>query len=164
MLQRVLIAIAVGSCSEVILADEPTSALDVTSQDTILELMKTLSSRDGTSILLVTHDLGVAASVCDIIYIMYAGRIVENAPASEIYRNPGHPYTRALMKTIPAIRGVRTPPQPAIRGRAPDLGDLPAGCAFHPRCPEAIDACRGSIPSLESISDGHSVACFRTSY
>ena len=171
MLQRVLVAIAAGSSAEVILADEPTSALDVTSQDAILELMKTLSGRAGASILLVTHDLGVAAAMCDTICVMYAGKLVVTAPVSGLYRNPKHPYTKALLKLIPAVRGRRTRGrrtrgrrthgQPIIRGRRPDLGSLPAGCAFHPRCPEAIDACREFVPPLEAIGEDHFAACFR---
>ncbi len=161
MLQRVLIAIAAGSNAEVIIADEPTSALDMTTQDLILELMKRLSDRDGKSILLVTHDLGVAAVMCDAVCVMYAGRFVETAPASRLYRNPKHPYTKALMKAVPSLRGRRTDAFPVIKGHPPDLANLPAGCAFHPRCPEVMDACRESSPPLEAIDGDHRVACFR---
>ena len=161
MLQRILIAIAVGCNAEVIIADEPTSALDVTSQDLILDLMKGVTDRIGTSILFVTHDLGVAAVMCDTICVMYAGRLVETAPASAIYRKPKHPYTRALLKSIPPISGGGAGTLPAIPGHPPDLGNLPSGCAFHPRCPDAAEECRETVPQLRQIDGKHSVACFR---
>jgi oligopeptide transport system ATP-binding protein len=161
MLQRVLIAMASGSNAEVILADEPTSSLDVTSQDRILELLKNRSRKNGTSILLVTHDLGVAAAMCDTICVMYAGRFVETAPVLKLYKNPQHPYTKALLKSIPVVSGQGNRGISVIQGRPPDLGCLPAGCAFHPRCPDAIDLCRESVPPLEAITEECFASCFR---
>lgn len=161
MLQRILIALAIGCGAEVLIADEPTSALDVTTQGTILGMMKRMAAKKGLSILFITHDLGVAAEVCDSICVMYAGRLVEAAPASEMYSNPIHPYTKALMNTIPRISSKRDNQFQAIPGHPPVPGSLPAGCAFHPRCAEAVDECRQAVPQMLPVGDNRFAACIR---
>lgn len=159
MLQRVLVSVAVGCDADVILADEPTSDLDVTSQDRTLDLLASLSGQNGTAILLVTHDFGVAARMCDTICVMYAGRVVEAAPVSELYRDPKHPYTKALMSAIPDLRSRRGEVPPAIGGKPPDFRSLPAGCAFHPRCAFAMAVCRLNAPPEFALGD-RTVRCW----
>ena len=159
MLQRVMIAMALCSNPEVLLADEPTTALDVTIQAQILELMNQLRERVGTAIVLITHDLGVVAEVCDRVNVMYAGLIVETAPVSELFRRPLHPYTQGLLAAIPRMD--RPDKELAsIPGSVPNLITPPPGCRFHPRCPYAMPICKEKRPTLLGQGEEHGVACF----
>jgi len=158
MQQRALIAIAVSCRPKVLLADEPTTALDVTIQAQIMDLLRRLNEEHGTSIVLVTHNLGLAATFCQNIAVMYAGRLVEKGPTDAVIEDPKHPYTRGLLECIPKLGGKREPLHP-IPGNVPDLADLPPGCAFHPRCGHTWDACQeGEIP-LVTLADGRQVRC-----
>lgn len=155
--QRAMIALALAADPVLLIADEPTTALDATVQAEILDLLRDLRRRLNLAILLITHDLGVVAEMADRVAVMYAGRIVEEAPAAALFEHPAHPYTRALLASIPgAVPGGR--PQ-AIPGSVPALGNLPAGCAFAPRCPERFDAC-SARPDLYPVGGGHDVRCF----
>jgi oligopeptide/dipeptide ABC transporter ATP-binding protein len=158
MQQRALIAIAVSCQPKLLLADEPTTALDVTIQAQIVDLLRKLNRDHGTSIILVTHNLGLAATFCQNIAVMYAGRLVEKGPTDAVIEAPKHPYTRGLLDCIPRIGHARETLRP-IRGNVPDLADLPSGCAFHPRCDRAYDACKeGEVPLIE-LADGRQVRC-----
>jgi oligopeptide/dipeptide ABC transporter ATP-binding protein len=160
MRQRVMIALALACNPKILIADEPTTALDVTIQAQILDLMMELQSRLGTSILLITHDMGVIAETASQVAVMYAGRIVEKAPVQAIFENPLHPYTRSLLRCIPRIDEENRPRRLAeIAGRVPDLCRLPPGCLFRERCPVAEDACREHRPELLPVEPGHMVAC-----
>jgi peptide/nickel transport system ATP-binding protein len=159
MLQRVMIAMALCSDPEVLLADEPTTALDVTIQMQILELMQQLRERIGTAIVLITHDLGVVAEVCDRVNVMYAGLVVETAPVKELFRRPLHPYTQGLLSAIPRMD--RPDKELAsIPGSVPNLITPPSGCRFHPRCPYAMPICKERRPELLQQGEAHGVACF----
>ncbi|EPZ48223.1 MULTISPECIES: ABC transporter ATP-binding protein [Alicyclobacillus] len=159
MRQRVMIAIAMACNPSLLIADEPTTALDVTIQAQILELMKQLAKENGTSILLITHDLGVVAETCDRVAVMYAGRIVEEGPVRKIFKNPQHPYTRGLLNSIPKLTGERKRLEP-IEGNVPSLRNMPDGCRFAPRCPFAMDKCVAHNPDLFEVEDGHRSRCF----
>ena len=158
MQQRIVIAIALACNPSLLLADEPTTALDVTIQEQVLDLIETLKKRFDTSLLLITHDLGVVAEVCDRVAIVYAGQIVEYGTLEDIYNRTAHPYTQGLFGSIPSFdRKVRR--LKPIAGLMPDPARLPDGCVFAPRCPEARAACRsGAIPNAE-IAPGHFVRC-----
>ena len=160
MKQRVIIAIALACNPSLLIADEPTTALDVTIQAQILELMANLRREFGSSMLLITHDLGVVAEVCDNVAIMYAGEIVEYGDLRHIYRNSSHPYTEGLFGSIPNLNDETDRLKP-IRGLMPDPADLPAGCSFAPRCPYATDRCRAEDPATYEIEPGHLVKCHR---
>ena len=134
MRQRVMIAMALACQPRLIIADEPTTALDVTVQAQILDLLKELTRETGSSLLLITHDLGVVARYADRVAVMYGGRIVETAPARELYKHPRHPYTLGLMASVPRLDGDAGRPLVPIEGQPPDLAQLPPGCAFSPRC------------------------------
>jgi oligopeptide/dipeptide ABC transporter ATP-binding protein len=158
MKQRALIAMALAARPKVLVADEPTTAIDPTLQAGIIDLLRSLVEREGLSILLITHDLGVVAALCDRVAVMYAGRIVETADAARFFAGPRHPYARALLASLPRAdvpRGALA----AIPGTVPDLARLPAGCAFHPRCAHAHDACRALVPPLADRGDGRRDAC-----
>ena len=161
MRQRVLIAMALSCGPELLIADEPTTALDVTVQDQILELMRRLKRELGMATIWISHDLGTVAGLADRVLIMYAGRIMEEAPVGELYRNPRHPYTRALLRSIPRLDGGRSTTLHAIEGMPPDLVAYPEGCPFHARCPLADDLCRERRPELETVGPRHRVACWR---
>ena len=161
MRQRVLIAMALSCGPELLIADEPTTALDVTVQDQILELMRRLKRELGMATIWISHDLGTVAGLADRVLIMYAGRIVEEAPVRDLYRNPRHPYTRALLRSIPRLDGGRSTTLHAIEGMPPDLVAYPEGCPFHARCPLAADRCRHHRPELETVASRHRVACWR---
>jgi peptide/nickel transport system ATP-binding protein/oligopeptide transport system ATP-binding protein len=166
MKQRVCIARALLCDPALVLADEPTTALDVTIQAQILDLLAGLRQRLGTSMVLVTHDMGVVARMADRIVVMYAGRVCETAPARTVFRAPLHPYTVALLESVPrADRPSPVPGQrvllPVIGGRLPDPRHPPSGCRFHPRCPEAIADCARLLPIATEVAPGHTVSCIR---
>jgi peptide/nickel transport system ATP-binding protein len=161
MRQRAMIAMALACSPQLLIADEPTTALDVTIQAQILRLMLELKERIGAAVLLITHDLGVVAETCQRVIVMYAGRIVEEAPVEALFDNPAHPYTRGLMASIPRGADRRRHRLPEIPGVVPSLTQPIAGCTFAPRCPLAIEACRALSPELRPIAPGHSVACIR---
>jgi len=146
MRQRVMIAMALSCNPEILIADEPTTALDVTIQAQILELIKGLSARSATAVILITHDLGVVAGMCDRVCVMYAGRIVESAGVDELFSDPLHPYTRGLLDSIPRVDRAGGGRLHSIPGSPPSLIDMPDACPFHPRCPSAMDICRRAYP------------------
>ena len=159
MRQRVLIAAAISCQPQIIIADEPTTALDVTVQAKILRLLHDLQQEMHASLLLITHDLGVVASMADEVLVMYAGRIVERADVDTLFHHPRHPYTKALLACMAGIEDDRGEPLEPIEGMAPDLTDPPPGCRFAPRCSQAQDRCRVEEPRLRAISATQEVAC-----
>jgi oligopeptide/dipeptide ABC transporter ATP-binding protein len=166
MRQRVVIAMALACDPDVILADEPTTALDVTIQAQILRLMLDLRQRKGAAVLLITHDLGVVAQTCERVMVMYAGRMVETGAVEDLFREPLHPYTVGLMRSLPKPEGdssaeetVRRERLLPIEGTVPGLLDLPSGCTFHPRCPKAFDRCPREEPPLLDVQ-GRGVRCW----
>ena len=159
MLQRVMIAMALSSDPDVLIADEPTTALDVTIQAQILELMRDLKQRVGTAILLITHDLAVIAEVADRVCVMYAGQIVEQGPVQDVFRNPLHPYAQGLLASIPRFDQPDKELQ-SIPGSVPNLITPPSGCRFHPRCPHAMPVCKGERPPTTVEGPEHTVACY----
>jgi peptide/nickel transport system ATP-binding protein len=158
--QRVMIAMALAGQPELLVADEPTTALDVTIQAQILELLQTLRRELGMALVLISHDLGVVAEVCDRVAVMYAGRLVEEAPAARFFAGPRHPYAQGLMAALPPLDGPRAPLL-AIPGGVPEPGALPAGCAFAPRCAASQPACEAAPPVAQLVSPDHAVACRR---
>jgi oligopeptide/dipeptide ABC transporter ATP-binding protein len=157
MRQRVMMAIALACKPPLVVADEPTTALDVTVQAQILELLRDMKRQFDLSLLLITHDLGVIAETADRVAVMYAGRIVEQGPVREIFRNPQHPYTRGLLASIPG--GAVGSRLKAIEGTVPNLAHLPKGCAFEPRCGERIGVCADSVPAEFMLDPGHGARC-----
>ena len=160
MRQRVMIAIALACDPEVLIADEPTTALDVTIQAQIIELVRELRQRLGMAIIWITHDLGVIAGIADRVLVMYGGQIVEHATAEDLFANPRHPYTRALLATLPAVRTERAERLKSIEGQAPVLGASPQSCSFMPRCSSAFAHCGTANPDRYQCAAGHDVACF----
>ncbi|MEU6721439.1 ABC transporter ATP-binding protein [Nonomuraea sp. NPDC046802] len=158
MRQRIMIAMSIALDPEVLIADEPTTALDVTVQAQIMELLAELQRESQMGLILITHDLGVVADVADKIAVMYAGRIVENAPVHDIYKGPAHPYTKGLLESIPRV-DLKGHDLYAIKGLPPNLLDLPTGCSFHPRCPYRQDDCVTDVPPLHEISGTRNSAC-----
>jgi len=159
MRQRVMIAMALACGPDLLIADEPTTALDVTIQAQILELLQRLQRELGMSILLITHDLGVVAETCEEVVVMYAGRVVEQAPVKELFARPRHPYTAGLLGSIPSLgRGEAKKRLQEIPGMVPALGELPPGCKFQDRCPRVQDGCRGEEPPLEGAD--HHFRCY----
>ncbi len=160
MRQRVMLAIAFSCRPEVLLADEPTTALDVTVQAQILDLMDELKAELGTAIVLITHDLGVVRERCDDVAVMYAGQIVEYAPASDLFTSPKHPYTQSLLASLPDWRRPRTEdPLPTLPGQPPPLTAIPPGCPFAPRCPKRFDPCPTVVPANTRLENGRTVRC-----
>lgn len=157
--QRVMIAMAMICNPELMIADEPTTALDVTIEAQILYLMNQLQKEVGTAIIMITHNLGVVAESCDYVYVMYAGKIMEEAPVKELFKNPLHPYTFGLMNSIPKMTEVKTHLY-TIKGMVPNLLNLPQGCRFCPRCDKAMKICTMYQPDLYELEDGHKVRCF----
>jgi oligopeptide/dipeptide ABC transporter ATP-binding protein len=153
MQQRVMIAMALAGRPKMLIADEPTTALDVTIQSQVLQLLRQLKQEAGLTVLLITHDLGVVAELCDRVAVMYAGTIVETAPVEELFSDPKHPYTQGLLAALPGASETLAP----VPGRVPDLLAPPSGCRFHPRCPLAVDRCRAEAPELRG--DTRQVAC-----
>ena len=156
--QRALIALSLACNPEVLIADEPTTALDVTIQAQILELLRDLQKRLGLSLLLITHDLGVVAEMADRVAVMYAGRIVEEAPVADLFSAPAHPYTRGLLASIPG--GAPGTPLTAISGTVPAPGSLPPGCCFTPRCPSRFEPCPVAHPGTTDLGGGRAVKCY----
>jgi oligopeptide/dipeptide ABC transporter ATP-binding protein len=162
MRQRVMISMALACDPKVLLADEPTTALDVTIQAQILDLLARLQAELGMSIVLITHDLGVVAEFAREVVVMYAGRIVEQAPTPLLFANPQHPYTRGLLRSIPRLEDAETHARRlyAIRGMVPDLRHLPPGCRFEDRCDDAFDRCKTAVPELYDVGAGHRSRCY----
>jgi peptide/nickel transport system ATP-binding protein/oligopeptide transport system ATP-binding protein len=160
MRQRVMIAMAMACRPRLLVGDEPTTALDVTIQAQILALLRDLGRAAGTAVLLISHDLGVVAAMASRVVVMYAGQIVEEAPARELFREPRHPYTRLLLAVVPGVREKRARLS-AIAGSIPDPSALPVGCRFHPRCPDAIPLCREAAPTLDPHGLNRRVRCWR---
>src|SRR5688572_15252726 len=159
--QRAMIAMALSCHPILLIADEPTTALDVTTQTQILELMRQLQQEDGMAIMLITHDLGVVAQMATDVAVMYLGRVVEQAPVDAIFHDPKHPYTRALLRSIPRIRSRTRERLTPIVGSVPHPYDRPTGCPFHSRCPDFIPGtCDQRAPSLQPIGEQHTVSCF----
>ena len=160
MRQRVMIAMALACDPQLLIADEPTTALDVTLQAQILDLMRELKAQSGAAIILITHDLGVVAEICDEVAVMYAGEIVERASVDELFANPQHPYTVGLLGSIPRL-GRRTSHLATIEGMVPNMANPPPGCRFAERCPFAKGACVAAPPPLQNLSPAHWSRCIR---
>ena len=160
MRQRAMIALALACDPELLIADEPTTALDVTIQAQILELMRDLKASTGIAIVLITHDLGVVAEICDHVAVMYAGEIVEYAPADALFATPQHPYTIGLLGSIPRLEA-KSESLAAIDGMVPDMAELPAGCRFAPRCPFVRERCTQAAPPLALVGPNHRSRCIR---
>jgi peptide/nickel transport system ATP-binding protein len=158
MKQRIVIAIALACNPILLIADEATSNLDVTIQAQILELLKTLKQKEISSVLLITHDLGIVAETCDRVGVMYAGNLCEVADIKDLFRSPKHPYTRALLNSVPRLsqEGALV----SIEGTVPNLVTPPSGCRFHPRCPHAMEVCKGVFPEMIEVAKNHQVACY----
>ena len=161
MRQRVMIAMALSCKPKLLIADEPTTALDVTIQAQILELMQEMKERLGMSIMLITHAMGVVAETCQRVVVMYAGKVVEEAPVEALFGNPRHPYTQGLIRSIPRVDRVAEKKQrlEAIAGTVPSLLDPPPGCRFAARCKFAMDVCTKAMPPLKEVGPGHFVRC-----
>jgi oligopeptide/dipeptide ABC transporter ATP-binding protein len=160
MRQRVMIAIALACHPRLLIADEATTALDVTTQAQIMELLVDLQRELGMGLMLISHDLGLAASYADEVIVMYAGRVVEHAPTRQLFGHVRMPYTKVLLEAIPRVDRPPHSPLPVVGGRPPDLVALPAGCSFAPRCPSAREHCREASPPLQEQEPGHSWACW----
>jgi oligopeptide/dipeptide ABC transporter ATP-binding protein len=157
MRQRVMIAMALICDPVLIIADEPTTALDVTIQAQILELLQKMQDDSGTSIIMITHDLGVIAETCDDVVVMYAGRVAEQGSVEDVFNSPRHPYTRGLLESIPRLTTPRKSRLATIEGMVPALTDMPAGCRFNNRCPHADQHCVSSYPEISGAGDTHLV-------
>jgi oligopeptide/dipeptide ABC transporter ATP-binding protein len=161
MLQRIVGAIAISCNPQLLIADEPTTALDPTVQAQFLDLLEQLRDTKNLSVIVVTHDFGVAARLCDRVMVMYAGRIVEMGPIREIFDNPRHPYTKALLASIPDVNERGAQRLKSIEGQPPDLGNLPPGCPFAPRCVSAVERCRREYPPEFAIASEHAASCWQ---
>ena len=162
MRQRVMIAMGLTTTPAVLIADEPTTALDVTIQAQILDLLRHVNREFGTATMLITHNLGVVAGMCQRIIVMYAGRIVEAGPTTDVFAHPKHPYTWSLLRSIPRLDADRHEPLKPIEGLPPSLIDLPSGCAFHPRCAFRVDRCPRDVPDLQMVNETQRAACWVT--
>ena len=160
MRQRTMIAMALSCNPEILIADEPTTALDVTIQAQILEIIKDLTVKLNTAVILVTHDLGVVSGMCNNICVMYAGRIVERASTDDMFSNPKHPYTRGLIRSVPRLDKTTKERLYSIPGTPPSLIDIPECCPFHPRCQHAMDVCRMKYPDETDFENGHKACCW----
>ena len=160
MRQRVMIAMALSCDPEILIADEPTSALDVTIQAQILDLIKDLTHRLGTAVILITHSLGVVAGICDTLCVMYAGRIVESGPTGAIFEAPAHPYTQGLIRSVPRLDRKGPERLASIPSQPPNVIDLPECCHFHPRCDQVMDLCRRRHPPATGLGGGRQVRCW----
>jgi oligopeptide/dipeptide ABC transporter ATP-binding protein len=159
MRQRIVGAIGISCEPRLLIADEPTTSLDLTIQAQYLNLLRELQRAHGLALIFITHNLGIVAKMCDRVAVMYAGRMVESGPVKSIFDHPAHPYTRALLESIPRMSDPRQR-LTAIDGQPPDLARLPAGCAFHPRCPDAIDRCRAEAPPESLVAVTHTARCW----
>jgi oligopeptide transport system ATP-binding protein len=162
MRQRAMIAMGLTTAPQVLIADEPTTALDVTIQAQILELLRQVNREFGTATILITHNLGVVAGMCERVMVMYAGRVVERGSTEDVFANPKHPYTWSLLRSIPRLDAEEHQPLRAIEGLPPDLTDLPSGCAFHPRCAFRIERCSKDVPVLAQVAPAQEAACWVT--
>jgi oligopeptide/dipeptide ABC transporter ATP-binding protein len=160
MRQRVMIAMALACKPDILIADEPTTALDVTIQAQILDLMKRLQDETGMTIILITHALGVIAETSDKVLVMYAGKVAEKAPVGKLFKEPMHPYTKGLLLSIPRLEGERKSKLHVIKGMVPALHELPKGCRFRNRCPEAMEVCGTVPPPAFSVDNEHQVSCY----
>ena len=160
MRQRVMIAMAVSCAPKLLIADEPTTALDVTIQDQILRQLRELEKEYGTSIIFITHDLGVVAELCDRVIVMYGGLVMEEAPIEDIFEHPSHPYTMGLLASIPDIEQNKEVRLSPIPGSPPDMTNPPKGCPFAPRCPYARSVCAVELPEFSAVGEGHYSRCF----
>ncbi|MDR2808872.1 MAG: ABC transporter ATP-binding protein [Spirochaetaceae bacterium] len=161
MCQRVMIAMGLSCNPEILIADEPTSALDVTIQAQILDLMTDLTARFGTAVILITHSLGVVAGICDTIYVMYAGKVVERGNTNDIFEAPKHPYTRGLIESVPRLDKKNRERLFSIPGQPPNVINLPPCCPFFPRCSEVQASCKNAYPPQTDFGEGHSAACWK---
>ena len=159
MRQRVMIAMALICDPSLVIADEPTTALDVTIQAQILELLQEMQNTLNTSVIMITHDLGVIAETCDDVLVMYAGRVAEQGSVEDVFNHPRHPYTQGLLSSIPRLNTPRKTKLPTIEGMVPSLTDMPAGCRFNNRCPYADEVCEASYPSMDEQEGARKVAC-----
>ena len=162
MRQRAMIAMGLTTAPSVLIADEPTTALDVTIQAQILELLKEVNREFNTATILITHNLGVVAGMCERVMVMYGGRVVEEGPTEDVFAHPTHPYTWSLLRSLPRLDATEKEPLRAIEGQPPDLTRLPSGCAFHPRCPFREDRCTKDTPVLEPVGMTQRAACWVT--
>jgi len=162
MRQRVMIAMGLTTTPQVLIADEPTTALDVTIQAQILDLLRDVNREFGTATILITHNLGVVAGMCQRLVVMYAGKIVESGPTADVFANPKHPYTWSLLRSIPRLDAEQHEPLRPIEGLPPSLVDLPTGCAFHPRCVFRVDRCSRDTPPLAQVGSTQRAACWVT--
>jgi oligopeptide/dipeptide ABC transporter ATP-binding protein len=164
MRQRSMIAMMMACSPKLLIADEPTTALDVTVEAQILKLMKELQVKTNMAMLLITHDLGIVAEVCDKVGVMYAGSIAEFGTSEQVFHRMMHPYTHGLMQSIPRFKGAASQERKKelyiIKGTVPNLLHPPSGCRFHPRCPRAVDLCKDAAPALKEMEPGHLVACY----
>ena len=162
MRQRAMIAMGLTTTPQVLIADEPTTALDVTIQAQILDLLRQVNREFGTATILITHNLGVVAGMCERVMVMYAGKVVESGPTTDVFAHPKHPYTWSLLRSIPRLDAERHEPLKPIEGLPPNLIDLPTGCAFHPRCPFKIERCSRDTPGLNRVGETQLAACWVT--
>jgi len=158
MRQRVCIGMALATSPKLLIADEPGTSLDVTIQDQVLRLLRRLVEEHNTSVILITHTLGIVRETTSRVYVMYAGNIVEEAGTEKLFANPLHPYTQGLINTVPRLTGGGI--ASGIPGRIPDYRNPPSGCRFHPRCPHVMEVCRMQKPPMINIEEQHAVACF----
>ena len=160
MRQRAMIAMGLMNSPSLIIADEPTTALDVTIQAQIIDVLREINQEQGTTIMLISHDIGVIIEICSRVLVMYAGRIVEDVKITDLMTTDKHPYTEALIAAVPAFDSNRDEPLASIPGRPPDLDNLPKGCAFAPRCPYVFERCHQEVPPLLHVDESHRIACF----
>jgi oligopeptide/dipeptide ABC transporter ATP-binding protein len=160
MLQRAMIAMALSCKPRLLIADEPTTAIDVTTQAQVLALLRDLQARYNTAIIFITHDLGVIAQMASYVVVMYLGRVMEEGPVDEIFHAPKHPYTKALLRSIPSLYGETRVALPVIAGALPHPFNRPPGCPFHPRCPDAMARCSAAVPSLQPVAANQLASCF----
>ena len=158
--QRAMIAMALSCKPRLLIADEPTTAIDVTTQAQVLALLRDLQAKYNTAIIFITHDLGVIAQMASYVVVMYLGRVMEEGPVDEIFHAPKHPYTRALLRSIPSLYGETRVALPVISGALPHPFNRPAGCPFHPRCPDVMDRCRSAVPTLQPVGGKQFASCF----
>jgi peptide/nickel transport system ATP-binding protein len=159
--QRAMVAMALSCNPDLLIADEPTTAIDVTTQAQVLNLLRSLQQQHNMSIIFITHDLGVIAQVADYVVVMYLGRVMETGPVDDIFHNPQHPYTKALLKSIPTVHSQSRTVLPTIEGSIPHPFNRPPGCPYHPRCTEImVDVCNQRIPGLQPVTESQSASCF----